>query len=402
ASEAGSAGETSSDRLAPGEESGDNALFQEKSGKQRVSPLQVKPIFYNQASAGTIRGERGWADTGLTCRNWAGSSPICRQRRRRSARRTSGCAKPSCPRWATRTSRKPARTSRRAGSTAPASWPRRPTRSPDCCGPPRSTTPNSKKKCPSSSRPTPRRCRTAPPRTARSCRRSRGRNEHARLRRPGIRPGPGRAGEDHRLGGPLSQSGRITGGSPRSAPPHRQLRRAVAGKAAEAFRGTVNDLPDLLDRGQRSLRAAGEALHGWQADLEVMQRQAAELESRAEAAKKRAERAERNPDLGLAGQEFPDEQSLRNAQARLDAAVAELNAARNEVAEILEQAKRLHAQHTEIAEEVARALRKAQELAPDEPGLLERIGSELGELLGDSIEAIGDALGELASGAWQL
>src|SRR5690606_33431241 len=74
ASEAGSAGETSSDRLAPGEESGDNALFQEKSGKQRVSPLQVKPIFYNQASAGTIRGERGWADTGLTCRNWAGSS----------------------------------------------------------------------------------------------------------------------------------------------------------------------------------------------------------------------------------------------------------------------------------------------------------------------------------------
>lgn len=176
----------------------------------------------------------------------------------------------------------------------------------------------------------------------------------------------------------------------------------MAGKAAEAFRGTVNDLPDLLDRGQRSLRAAGEALHGWQADLEVMQRQAAELESRAEAAKKRAERAERNPDLGLAGQEFPDEQSLRNAQARLDAAVAELNAARNEVAEILEQAKRLHAQHTEIAEEVARALRKAQELAPDEPGLLERIGSELGELLGDSIEAIGDALGELASGAWQL
>ena len=59
------------------------------------------------------------------------------------------------------------------------------------------------------------------------------------------------------------------------------------GQAAEAFRGTVGELPGYLDKAHRSLGDAGRALQRWQADL--TQHTAAQLEARAEQAQQELE-----------------------------------------------------------------------------------------------------------------
>lgn len=51
-----------------------------------------------------------------------------------------------------------------------------------------------------------------------------------------------------------------------------------------------------------------------------------------------------------------------------------LDAARDALNTLIEEAKRLKHQHDEAAEKTAEAVRRAAEEAPDEPGLLDRIG----------------------------
>src|SRR5690606_35686613 len=99
---------------------------------------------------------------------------------------------------------------------------------------------------------------------------------------------------------------------------------------------------------------------------------------------------------------FPDEQSLQNAQRRLDAAVAAVRAADAELEAIREQARRLQEQHTQIAEEVARALQRARDIAPEEPGFFERLGEAIGRALDGAVEAIADTLQQIGEAAWQL
>lgn len=174
------------------------------------------------------------------------------------------------------------------------------------------------------------------------------------------------------------------------------------GEAAQAFQGTVGELPKYLDMAFRSLGDAASALEGWQEDLASMQQAARDLEQQAKEALAKAQQARQNPDLNLAGQHFPDEQSLQNAQRRLDAAVAAVRAADAELEAIREQARRLQEQHTQIAEEVARALQRARDIAPEEPGFFERLGEAIGRALDGAVEAIADTLQQIGEAAWQL
>jgi ElaB/YqjD/DUF883 family membrane-anchored ribosome-binding protein len=166
-----------------------------------------------------------------------------------------------------------------------------------------------------------------------------------------------------------------------------------AGKAAEAFKGTVDELPKYLDQAHRSLGGAAKTLFQWAQDLSALQQKARDCEAQAAAAQQRVRHAESNPDFNLAGQHFPDQASLQQAQARLDAAQAALSKANAELEAIREQAGRLLNQHADLAQQVEKALRRAADEAPEKPGLLERIG--------DAFEELGQAISDVADKAWQ-
>ncbi|SDP81187.1 Proteins of 100 residues with WXG [Actinopolyspora xinjiangensis] len=165
------------------------------------------------------------------------------------------------------------------------------------------------------------------------------------------------------------------------------------GKAAEAFQDTVGELPKYLQQAHRSLGDASRTLTRWSHDLSSLQQRARDYEAQAAEARKRLREAEANPDLDLANQHFPDQESLQRAQRRLDAAQGALREADNDLRAILDQAKRLLAQHDELAKQVENALRRATEEAPEKPGLLER--------LGEALEELGENISELADQAWQ-
>lgn len=164
------------------------------------------------------------------------------------------------------------------------------------------------------------------------------------------------------------------------------------GEGAEAFQETVGEVPDYLSRAHRSLSGASGTLGRWAEDLGTMQRQAAELEREAGAAQARVRVAGADPDLRLAGQSFGDAVQVQRAQEALGRAQLELERAQGEVDALRESASRLLGQHGELAGQVAAALRKARDEAPDEPGLFDRIGDALGKV----VEGIED----LAGKAW--
>jgi hypothetical protein len=162
------------------------------------------------------------------------------------------------------------------------------------------------------------------------------------------------------------------------------------GEAAEAFHDKLGELPDYLGKAHRSLGDAARTLDQWSADLTSMQTAAAQYEAEAEAALRRLQSAESNPDLGLAGHTFPDEASLVQAQARYDAATAQLTIASKELEAIRELAQRLLVQHDELVSEVADALRRAKDEAPKEPGFFDRL-----------VNDVADGIKNLASATWK-
>lgn len=155
------------------------------------------------------------------------------------------------------------------------------------------------------------------------------------------------------------------------------------GEAAEAFQGTVGELPPYLDTAVSSMTSAANALRGWHADLAVMQRTARQLEAEAAEAKRELERAQSNPALpalgGLAPTVFLDGEAQR--------ARAELEAAEQRYEEIKERAERLKDEHEDLAKETADKIKAAKDEAPEEPGLLDQAGDLLGAplRLGDHV-----------------
>jgi hypothetical protein len=136
---------------------------------------------------------------------------------------------------------------------------------------------------------------------------------------------------------------------------------------------------------------AADALDAWCHDLGYLQKRAADLEARAEAAARAAEQARANPDLALANRTFPDQPSLQIAQRLLDNAGQQLENALDGCQNVQDAAKQLLTEHTEAAGRVAELLRKAKESAPDEPDLLDKLGDAVGGALTDLANTLADS-----------
>ncbi|MEU5259952.1 putative T7SS-secreted protein [Amycolatopsis sp. NPDC021455] len=164
------------------------------------------------------------------------------------------------------------------------------------------------------------------------------------------------------------------------------------GEASEAFARRIGPLPKYLEGAARSMGEAADALEGWSRDLGDLQKRAADLEARAEAAAKAAEEARANPDLALANRTFPDQQTLQIAQRLLDNAGRQLQAAIDGCQNIEDAARQLQREHAEAAGRVAQALRKAKELAPDEPDVLDKLTDAVSGALGDLTNNLADGV----------
>ncbi|MCF1596628.1 putative T7SS-secreted protein [Streptomyces muensis] len=195
---------------------------------------------------------------------------------------------------------------------------------------------------------------------------------------------------------------------------HTQLNKLVGessyweGDAAKAFREAIDgELPTYIKNAARSLEKAAAQLGNWDGYLtsnrDLAQKYndaAAEKRSAIASAKERHAQAEKHPDLGLAGQQFPSQEEADAATARLraaerslnDATIA-LNKANGEYDDVIAKARELETTHADNAETVAKSLDDATDkLAPKEPGWL----SKAVDAIWDGIKATGEFLLEHA------
>jgi hypothetical protein len=180
------------------------------------------------------------------------------------------------------------------------------------------------------------------------------------------------------------------------------------GDAASAFRDTLDgDLKTAMMNAGHSLDKAAAALGTWEGDLTSHRELAkkyddAARENKADADKARAryDQAAGNPDLKLAGKEYPSQaeadaatERLRTAERELNEATTHLNNANTAYNDVIAKAKELEGTHTDAAETVARSLDEADDkLAPKEPGWFDKALSAIGE----GLKAVGEFLVEHA------
>ncbi|GAA2286230.1 hypothetical protein GCM10010145_66060 [Streptomyces ruber] len=180
------------------------------------------------------------------------------------------------------------------------------------------------------------------------------------------------------------------------------------GDAAKAFREAIDgELPTYIKNAARSLEKAATQLGNWDGHLtsnrELAKKYddaAAEKKSAIASAKERYAEAEKHPDLGLAGQQFPSQEEANAATARLRAAerslneaAAALSRANGEYDDVIAKARELQTTHSDSAEAVAKSLDDATDkLAPKEPGWL----SKAVDAIWDGIKATGEFLLEHA------
>ncbi|WP_328768967.1 hypothetical protein [Streptomyces sp. NBC_00286] len=167
------------------------------------------------------------------------------------------------------------------------------------------------------------------------------------------------------------------------------------GRHAEEFRKKFDDdFRPKVDAAKRSFSRAAKALGEWADAMPDWQRRALVLEGRAQDARD-AQRAAKERLSGLPPKPLIDLPPKDDAEARKrektekDRSSAELAAstADAELEKIRAQARKLASDYALEGQAIARRLDKAMDIAPDEPGALDK--------LGDAIVDIGKALGKL-------
>ncbi|MGW3247838.1 putative T7SS-secreted protein [Streptomyces sp. NPDC001070] len=195
---------------------------------------------------------------------------------------------------------------------------------------------------------------------------------------------------------------------------HRQIERLLGesdhweGDAADAFRDALDgDLPLYMKNAAHSLEKAAVWLETWQGDLTSYRDlarkyddAAGEKKAAADQARKRYDEAAADPDLKLAGQQFPSQEEadaatarLRAAERSLNEATTHLNKANAAYDDVIAKAQELEREHGGRADVIAGKLDEADDkLAPKEPGWFDKTLDAIGE----GLKAAGEFLLEHA------
>ncbi|MFD5236008.1 putative T7SS-secreted protein [Streptomyces tendae] len=175
------------------------------------------------------------------------------------------------------------------------------------------------------------------------------------------------------------------------------------GRHADAFREQFDDdFRPKVDKAKRSFSKAARALTDWADEMPVWQRKAEALESQAQDAQDALRGAKGKlaglppkPLLDLPAKD--DAEALKREKAEKDRSAAELTAstAEADLDRIRAQARKLATDFDLDGKAVARRLDKAMNIAPNEPGLLDKIGdtiADIGKALGAIDDIVTDAL----------
>ncbi|MEV7859961.1 putative T7SS-secreted protein [Streptomyces hirsutus] len=172
------------------------------------------------------------------------------------------------------------------------------------------------------------------------------------------------------------------------------------GKAAEAFREKFDDeFRPRMDDARDSFSDAATALEDWAAYMERKQTAAVKLE---------AEAAEINRQLGQAHDKADklkkadgEKKDTEDHEDKLQDANRAVNTKELELEEIRRKGRRMASVWQTYGKEIAERLKKAMDIAPNEPGVWDKLGdaiSDLGKALADLPGQVGEILSDI--GEW--
>ncbi|WP_026454469.1 putative T7SS-secreted protein [Saccharomonospora iraqiensis] len=174
------------------------------------------------------------------------------------------------------------------------------------------------------------------------------------------------------------------------------------GNAAQAFAGTLDMLPEYLDKGHESLDKAATALSSWADDLQRHQQKARQLEERAANARRHAENLDSAASTAKANAAAqPDDEQVR---ASADDAVRAAAAAWDKLNQIRQEARTLQETWQSDADVCEDALKDAVDAAPQK-SFAESLGEifdDVGGWFADHIGSIGDIAGIVSAVAGAL
>ncbi|MEU6480720.1 putative T7SS-secreted protein [Streptomyces sp. NPDC047017] len=186
------------------------------------------------------------------------------------------------------------------------------------------------------------------------------------------------------------------------------------GEAAEAFRKKFdNDFRPRMDDARDSFSDAAGPLKDWASYMERKQKAAARLEVQAahlsEQLGSAHEKAEKLKNSGRGQGDKKSKDSKESGEAgeskdrkdRLQEANRAVNAKQHELEELRRQGHEMGKDYQEYGEKIAGRLKSAMDIAPNEPGMWDRLGHAL-EDLGKALADLPDQVGELLSdvGDW--
>lgn len=182
------------------------------------------------------------------------------------------------------------------------------------------------------------------------------------------------------------------------------------GKHAEEFRRQFDDtFRPRVDEAKRSFAKAARALTGWSEAMPDWQRKAETLERRAQDKKDemvamKGKLADMPPKPLPFDTPKDDADERKREKTEKDRSSAELAAstAEADLDKLRAQARKLASDFTLEGQSVARRLDKAMDIAPDEPGALDKLGSALkgiGKALGAIDDLVADVIDSVVDGA---
>ncbi|MFC8085197.1 putative T7SS-secreted protein [Streptomyces sp. NPDC057340] len=172
------------------------------------------------------------------------------------------------------------------------------------------------------------------------------------------------------------------------------------GKAAEVFREKFDDeFRPRMDDARDSFCDAATVLEDWAAYMETKQAEAARLEDQAAKVNEQLGKAHSIADkLKDADNDKKTTQDHKDAIQGADRAV---NAKEHELEKLRRRGRRLAGNYQEYGKEIADRLKSAMNIAPNEPGMWDKLGDAIADL-GEAIADLPGQVGELLSdiGDW--